>query len=85
MNLIDFKVTEILSEEYGALWELLEMTDEELENARETSWHWYEYLLGHSVKQKFRYVDDGGFGEALEFFNLDYNQKPYYIGYIGLH
>ena len=86
MNLIDFEVTKIISEEYGRLWELFEMTESELEIERDnTSWEWYQYLLGNAVKQKYQYVDDGGFGERQEFFNLDYGQKPYYVGYIGQH
>lgn len=86
MNLIDFEVTEIISEEKDKVWKLLGYTEEELEKENtKTGKCWYEYLLGDGVKQEYKYVDMGGELVSKDVFNLSIGQKPYYVGYKGQH
>ncbi|MDF2950448.1 MAG: hypothetical protein K0S18_31 [Anaerocolumna sp.] len=83
MNLIDFHVTKIISEEKDVVYKLLNITKEQVDN--ETEELWKNFLLGNGVKQTYEYWDDGGTRIDTEIFNLDKNQKPYYVGYVGQH
>lgn len=86
MNLIDFEVTEIISEKRDKMWKLLNYTKEELEkeNTKTGKW-WHEYLLGDGVEQEYTYIDMGGKSTTKAVFNLSIGQKPYYVGYVGQH
>lgn len=87
MNLIDFHVTRITSEEKGKVWELYGMTEAQLEEAKADINYpdWYYYLLGNGVKQGYEYVDMGGKREDVKIFNVTRGAKPYYVGYVGQH
>lgn len=82
MNLIDFHVTEIISETTGKVYELFGMSKEEVDS--EPNQPWREYLLSDGMKQKYRYWDDGGNNEGERVFSL-LSQKPYFVGYVGQH
>lgn len=83
MNLIDFHVTKIMSEDCGAIYKLYNMTESQVNE--ETDEWWKEFLLSNGVKQTYEYIDDGGTAIKSEVFNLDQGRKPYYIGYVGQH
>lgn len=83
MNLINFHVTNIISEKTGKVYQLYDMTEEEV-NQEPEEW-WKEYLLSNGIKQEYEFWDDGGTRTDSKVFNLDKLEKPYYIGYIGTH
>jgi len=81
MNLIDFHVTKIISEEYGKMYELFNMTRESVDN--EDGEKWRKFLLSDGIKQTYEYWDDGGYATSNAIFELG---KPlYFVGYIGQH
>lgn len=84
MNLINFHVKEIIQEIEGRIWNLLNMTEEELENEKSDT-DWYDYLISDGIKQTYKYCDDGGDNIDTKIFNITKGQKPYHIGYVGLH
>lgn len=84
MNLIDFYVTEIIEETHGKVYQLYGMSEDQLEEEKDDEW-WYKFLCGNGVKQRYLCSDMGGKEEKTEVFNLDQGQKPYYVGYKGLH
>lgn len=86
MNLIDFHVTEIISEERDKVWKLYGMSEMELEKEKEDDNDgWIEYLLSDGLKQKHKYCDDGGEFVGENVFNLTRGDEPYYEGYVGQH
>ena len=87
MNLIDFHVTEIISEERDKVWKLFEMSEKELEKekADKNKQWWIEFLLSDGLKQRFNYWDDGGEIVGEEIFNLTRGDVPYFVGYVGQH
>ena len=66
MNLIDFHVTEIISEERDKVWKLDGMSESELDKEKNDvddpkfGKRWINHLLSDGVKQKYKYWDDGG-------------------------
>ena len=86
MNLIDFHVTEIISEERDKVWKLYGMSEKELEREKEDEdSNWVKHLLSDGLKQKYKYWDDGGEFVGENVFNLTKGDKPYYVGYVGQH
>lgn len=91
MNLIDFHVTEIISEERDKVWKLYGMSKSELEKEKNDTEgtlfeiEWIHHLLSDGLKQKYKYWDDGGEFVGEEVFNLARGDKPYYVGYVGQH
>lgn len=91
MNVIDFHVTEIISEERNKVWKLYGMSESELEKEKKDTEgtiyeiEWINHLLSYGLKQKYKYWDDGGEFVGEEVFNLSRGDKPYYVGYIGQH
>lgn len=91
MNLIDFHVTEIISEERDKIWKLYGMSKSELEKEKNNTdgsifeIEWVNHLLSDGLKQKYKYWDDGGEFVDEEVFNLTRGDKPYYVGYVGQH
>ena len=86
MNLIDFHVTEIISEERDKVWKLYGMTEERLEEEKNKGEEWWiEHLLHDGCKQNCRYWDDGGYNTREYVFDLTRGDKPYYVGYVGQH
>ena len=83
MNLVDFWVTEILSETKGKMYELYEMSKEEAESEEEL-W-WKEILFCDGLKQELIVEDMGGTQKKTEFINLTKGEKPYKVGYKGSH
>ena len=52
MNLIDFHVTEIISEEQDKVWKLYGMSEKELEKEKEDEdSNWVKHLLSDGLKQ----------------------------------
>lgn len=91
MNLIDFHVTEIISEEKDKIWKLYGMSEAELEKekaeAKNTLFEqgWIEHLLSDGLKQRYKYWDDGGEFVGEDIFNLTRGDVPYFVGYVGQH
>ena len=86
MNLIDFHVTEIISEKRDKVWKLYGMSESELEEEKKNGdSKWVEYLLSDGLKQKYRYWDDGGQAVREKVFSLTRGEKPYFVGYVGQH
>lgn len=91
MNLIDFHVTEILSEERDKVWKLYGMSETELEKekvkAKNTLFEqgYIDHLLSDGLKQKYKYWDEGGEFVGENVFNLTRGDKPYFAGYVGQH
>lgn len=91
MNLIDFHVTEIISEERDKVWKLYGMSESELEKEKNNmdgslfELEWIHHLLSDGLKQKYKYYDDGGEFVGEETFDLTRGDKPYYVGYVGQH
>ncbi len=91
MNLIDFHVTEIISEERDKVWKLFGMSEKELEKEKSeiknTSLEqgWIEHLSSDGLKQRYKYWDDGGEFVGEEIFNLTRGDVPYFVGYVGQH
>lgn len=85
MNLINFVVKEIIEEKYDKLYKLYGMTNEELQEEKLKDFSWYEKLSHNGCRQKYSYVDIGGVSTKYDFFDLDENEKPYKIGYKGMH
>lgn len=91
MNLIDFHVTEIISEDRDKVWKLYGMSESELEKEKndvdDPKLHdrWIKHLLSDGLKQRYRYYDDGGEFVGEEIFDLARGDKPYFVGYVGQH
>ena len=87
MNLVDFHVAEIISEEGDKVWKLFGMSENELEKekAEKNKQGWIEFLLSDGLKQRFNYWDDGGEFVGEEIFNLTRGDVPYFVGYVGQH
>ena len=86
MNLIDFHVIEIISEERDKVWKLYGMSEKELEKEKEDEdSNWVKHLLSDGLKQKYKYWDDGGEFIGENVFNLTRGDKPYFVGYVGQH
>lgn len=86
MNLIDFHVTEIISEERDKVWKLYRMSEMELEKEKEDdNDDLIDHLLSDGLKQKYKYWDDGGEFVGENVFNLTRGDKSYYVGYVGQH
>lgn len=91
MNLIDFHVTEIISEERDKVWKLYGLSESELEKEKNNVGdpkfveRWINHLLSDGLKQKFKYWDDGGKFVGEEVFDLTRGDKPYFVGYVGQH
>ncbi len=90
MNLVDFHVTEIISEERDKIWKLFGMSEKELKKEKteknEQGWQgWIEFLLSDGLKQRFNYWDDCGEFVGEEIFNLTRGDTPYFVGYVGQH
>lgn len=85
MNLIEFVVKEIITEEYDKLYKLYGMTQSELQEEKYKDIDWYNTLLHNGCKQKYSYVDIGGEGSRYAFFDLDKKEIPYKIGDIDTH
>lgn len=83
MNLIDFIVRNIISEEKGFMYEFNDMTKKEVEKENED--YWREYLLSYGLKQVIEVEDMGGKSVKTKYINLDKGQKPYKVGDKGLH
>lgn len=89
--MVDFHVTEIISEEKDKVWKLCGMSEKELEKekaeANNTLFEqgWIEHLLSDGLKQKYKYWDDGGEFVGEEIFNLARGDVPYFVGYVGQH
>jgi hypothetical protein len=86
MNLIDFTVTEIISEERDVMYKLMNYTEEDVDefNNDDDAW-WYNYLHSNGCKQIYKYYDDGGYNINTKYFNLDVGHTPYVVGYRGAH
>lgn len=86
MNLIDFHITEIINEEYDKIYKLYGITEEELGVIKNKSEKWWiEHLFHDGCLQKYKYWDDGGYNIGEQVFDLNRNDKPYYVGYVGQH
>lgn len=91
MNLVDFHVTEIISEERDKVWKLFGMSEKELEKEKSEANNtlfeqsWIEHLLSDGLKQRYKYWDDGGEFIGEEIFNLARGDVPYFVGYVGQH
>ncbi len=91
INLIDFHVTEIISEERDKVWKLYGISESELEKKKNNiddpkfGDRWIKHLLSDGLKQKYKYWDDGGEFVGEKVFNLTRGDKPYYVGYVGQH
>ena len=83
MNLVDFWVTEIISETKGKMYELYGMSKEEAENEEEL-W-WKEILFCDGLKQELIVEDMGGIQKKTRFINLTKGEKPYKVDYRGKH
>lgn len=91
MNLIDFKVTKILSEEYAPMYQLFGMTEDEvktqaLSDMREDGDLFSSLrLFANGCKQTYEYCDVGGTHIDTVYFNIDQGDKPFCVGDIGQH
>lgn len=85
MNLIDFHVTEIISEEYGKIYKLYGCDDVYLNKAKDENINWYNYLIQDGCKQVYKYYDDGGYNIDENIFSIEEENKRFYVGYIGQH
>lgn len=91
INLVDFYVTEIISEQKDKVWKLYGMSEQELEKEKVEAKNtlleqgWIEHLLSDGLKQKYKYSDDGGEFVEEKVFNLTRGDVPYFIGYVGQH
>ena len=86
MNLIDFHVIEIISEERDKVWKLYGMSKKELEKEKEDEdSNWVKHLLSDGLKQKYKYWDDGGEFVGEHVFNITRGDEPYFVGYVGQH
>ena len=83
MNLVDFWVTEIISETKGKMYELYGMSKEEAEVEKE-EW-WKEILFCDGLKQEIVVEDMGGTYKETRFINLTKGEKPYKVGSKGKH
>lgn len=83
MNVIDFHVTKIISEERDKIYSFYNMTEDQVYDEPE-DW-WRDYLLSNGVKQTYEYLDEGGKYIDTTIFNTDKNEKPFKVGYVGQH
>lgn len=89
--MVDFHVTEIITEKRDKIWKLYGMSEKELEKekaeANNTLFEqgWIEHLLSDGLKQRYKYWDDGGEFVGEEIFNLVRGDVPYFVGYVGQH
>lgn len=83
MNLIDFVVNKIISEEKGYMYQFNNLTKKEAENEKEEFWR--KYLLSYGMKQVIEIEDMGGKQIKTKYINLDKGEKPYKSGDKGLH
>lgn len=89
--MVDFHVTEIITEKRDKIWKLYGMSEKELEKekaeANNTLFEqgWIEHLLSDGLKQRYEYWDDGGEFVGEEIFNLSRGDVPYFVGYVGQH
>lgn len=86
--MVEFRVTEIISEKRDKVWKLYGMSETELEKEKEVGddkWGegWVAHLLSDGIRQRYRYCEDAGefVGEIV--FNLSRGEKPYFVGYVG--
>lgn len=86
MNLIDFHVTEIISETYDKVYKLYHMSDAEFADAKgQDKSPWIKHLGHDGCKQVYRYWDDGGESVGEHIFDITRGEKPYKVGYVGQH
>lgn len=87
MNLIDFHVTEIISEEFGKVYELYSMTEEQALIESKDNEQWRKVLFSDGIKQKYKYWDDGGenIDEKVFVQGKLKTEEKYCVGYIGQH
>ena len=83
MNLVDFVVTKIISEEKDYMYEFYNMTREEAENEKEDFWR--KYLLSYGMKQVIEVKDIGGKQIKTKYINSQEGEKPYKVGDRGVH
>lgn len=85
INLVDFHVTEIVSEKRDKIWKLFGMSEKELEKEKEEAKKtlfeqgWIEHLLSDGLKQVYKYWDDGGEFVGENIFNLTRGDVPYFV------
>ena len=89
MNLIDFWVTKIISEEYGKMYKLmnidLEKEKQEIDKEDGNDDEWIEYLQDDGIKQVIEVKDMGGKRIETVYKNLSIGEKPYKIGDKGVY
>ena len=86
MNLIDFTVTKILNEESGVLHKLYNVSGNRLKEIKNKGDEvTFNFLMSQGIKQTYKYNDMGGDGVTTRVFNLTAGEKPYYVGYKGVH
>ena len=89
MNLIDFWVTKIISEEYGKMYKLmnidLEKEKKEIDKEDDNDDEWIEYLQDDGIKQVIEVKDMGGKQIKTVYKNLSIGEKPYKIGDKGVY
>lgn len=82
MNLIDFRVKEIIEERTALIWVLMGMSEKELNKEFERDLAYYNWLCSRGVYQEYRYVDEGG--ECVRK-HIVREGQGYYVGYVGQH
>lgn len=87
INLIDFHVTEIISEEKDKIWKLYGMSEQEFEKetANKDDPIWIKHLLSNGLKQRYEYWDAGGEFVGEDIFNLTRGDATYFVGYVRQH
>lgn len=86
MNLIDFTVTKILNEESGVLHKLYNVSGNRLKEIKNKGDEvTFNFFMSQGIKQTYKYNDMGGDGVTTRVFNLTAGEKPYYVGYKGVH
>ena len=87
MNLIDFHVTEIISEKFAKVYELYGMTMDQALAESINNEQWRAILLSDGILQKYKYYDDGGeyIDEKVFVQGKLKTEEKYYVGYVGAH
>lgn len=87
MNLIDFCVTEIISEEYAKVYELYGMTINQALAESGKDEQWGLILFSNGIKQKYKYHDVGGeyIDENVFVQGKLKTEEKYCAGYVGQH